>query len=126
MIAESNEPARTEAVSKHGLRDRLQLVLGSMSNAEIERLTGFNQETIRRYRRTGEMKAAFVTAVAIQLDVNADWLLTGRGTPDPAEDMKQRFIEQLRRLAISIEDPTGHSLGQPKAEMTHRRETNEK
>lgn len=61
------------------IRARLEFALGSLSNRSVALRTGYNTETVRRYRQTGNTKAAFIAKVAMEYGINADWLLTNRG-----------------------------------------------
>ncbi len=88
-----------------GIRSRLIQVLGTLSHNQVARTTGFHQETVRRYRATGSMKAEFVAALANHYSVNADWLLTARGAPEINSEYKQELAEQLRRIADSLDRP---------------------
>ncbi len=67
------------------LKHRLTIVLASKTNGTISKDTGFNPETIRRYRRTGRMPASFLIAVSQAYSIDAHWLFSG-------EDLKNESI----------------------------------
>lgn len=61
------------------LHDRLLAVLSDLSYRQIADLTGTNAETTRRYLQGATPSVEFLAAVCTKLDLNAEWLLTGRG-----------------------------------------------
>ena len=101
LPSDEHESAETSAI-----RQRLKQVLGRESNTSVAKRTGFHPETVRRYRLTGEMKSSFVAAVALQYEVNADWILTGRGSPKITLHDETMVAEYLRVLAAQLEQPS--------------------
>ncbi|MCA9294317.1 MAG: helix-turn-helix transcriptional regulator [Phycisphaerales bacterium] len=73
-----NEP-EAQAVWLGGLHTRLQLVLQGVSHNAVARTTGYNSETVRRYRTKTEPSARFVKRICEEYGVTPTWLLTGEG-----------------------------------------------
>lgn len=61
------------------LAQRLRDAVGSRSNRFVATITGYNEETVRRYLRDGGPSAEFLASVCREFGVSADWLLLGMG-----------------------------------------------
>ena len=61
------------------LAQRLRETVGARSNRFVATVTGYNEETVRRYLRDGGPSAEFLAAVCREFGVSADWLLLGIG-----------------------------------------------
>ena len=66
------------------LAQRLRDAVGSRSNRFVATITGYNEETVRRYLRDGGPSAEFLASVCREFGVSADWLLLGLGPMRPA------------------------------------------
>lgn len=108
------------------IRDRLGFALGSQSNRSVARRTGYNTETVRRYRQTGNTKATFIASVALAYGINADWLLTGRGVWNELNqvrnDVEQPDLnELLDQLVRSIESRAQGAGTSPSEQLSSTR-----
>ncbi len=65
------------------LAQRLRDAVGSRSNRFVATVTGYNEETVRRYLRDGGPSAEFLASVCREFGVSADWLLLGAGPMRP-------------------------------------------
>lgn len=65
------------------LAQRLRETVGARSNRFVATVTGYNEETVRRYLRDGGPSAEFLAAVCREFGVSADWLLLGIGPMRP-------------------------------------------
>lgn len=65
------------------LAQRLRDAVGSRSNRFVATVTGYNEETVRRYLRDGGPSAEFLASVCREFGVSADWLLLGAGQMRP-------------------------------------------
>ena len=64
------------------LHERLALIFEGATNRHVSNITGFNCETVRRYRSSHEPSAAFLVRVSTIWDVDLNWLLgSERGNP---------------------------------------------
>lgn len=61
------------------LAQRLREAVGARSNRFVATITGYNEETVRRYLRDGGPSAEFLAAVCRHFGVSAEWLLMGIG-----------------------------------------------
>lgn len=61
------------------LAQRLRDAVGSRSNRFVATVTGYNEETVRRYLRDGGPSAEFLASVCREFGVCAEWLLLGAG-----------------------------------------------
>lgn len=61
------------------LHDRLGAILADLNYRQVGDLTSTNAETARRYMTGAPPSVEFLAAVCTKLEVNAEWLLTGRG-----------------------------------------------
>lgn len=78
-LAKSFHPAKTHAVEKEALRQRLERCAGHLTFRAIAELTGHHPETVRRYMRGQRPSVPFVVRLCRQLDISPHWLLTGEG-----------------------------------------------
>lgn len=65
------------------LAQRLRDAVGSRSNRFVATVTGYNEETVRRYLRDGGPSAEFLASVCREFGVSAEWLLLGFGPMRP-------------------------------------------
>lgn len=76
-----------------GLHQRLHTVIGETSLRKLGSMTGHSPETIRRYLYGQAPSVEFVSALCGALELNAHWVLTGKGPPF-AGDIKQQALKQ--------------------------------
>src|SRR5262245_57647746 len=79
---------------------RLREVASGLSFGQIERMTGFNHETVRRYMQLGNPSAAFLRAFCVTFGVSADQMLLirpMRGRPRGRGAEARDRIRQARR-----------------------------
>src|SRR5262249_18269819 len=82
-----------------GLHDRLALVAGHLSYADLADRTGCNHETVRRYMRGGTPSITFVVSVSIAFDCSLNWLLLGSPPRAMSEVTRTHwFRSKARRL----------------------------
>jgi hypothetical protein len=79
---------------ERGLMKRMNQVRGSTTIRRLALRVGVHPETARRYLDTGRVPAAVVAAISRAFGVNGNWLLTGVGCPDPADEAK-RILESI-------------------------------
>lgn len=75
----------TFAVMQDGLHERLEAAVGKRSYRVIGEMTDQHPETVRRYLQGQHPSVEFVSALCTELDLNANWLLTGQGTMRASE-----------------------------------------
>ncbi|MCC6575689.1 MAG: helix-turn-helix transcriptional regulator [Planctomycetes bacterium] len=101
------------AADKSTLKQRLEMLRGHFSQAEIARKTGFSRNNISRYMRGRRMPLDFGTALASGLGVNPVWLLLGNGSPflaDVAADTG-RMAGDLLELVHAMQAVTRMRVG---------------
>lgn len=83
----------------HGetLHDRLSSVASGSTYRALGEMTNTHPETVRRYMQGQSPSVEFLGALCRTLEINADWLLTGRGP--------QR-TDQVRSHALRAANPT--------------------
>ena len=69
---------------------------------QVSELTGLNRETVRRAFRTGRPSHKLVEALCRNLDLDAQWLLTGEGLQSRSE---------TRRDLLQSASPRDHLEG---------------
>jgi hypothetical protein len=79
-----------------------------MTHRQLGELTGANHETVRRYMAGHSPSAEFLGAICSKLNVNGQWLLTGRGPMRTAEIRSHalseaRASELLSAMAATLE-----------------------
>lgn len=90
------------------LQQRLRAVAGHRSYREIGELTGTHPETVRRYMLGHTPSVEFLSAFSAALQVNGEWLLTGRG-PTQRGDIRAHALrdanpsELLSAVAATLE-----------------------
>ncbi|MDX2131302.1 MAG: helix-turn-helix transcriptional regulator [Planctomycetota bacterium] len=90
------------------LHQRLRAVTGHRSYREIAELTGTHPETVRRYMLGQSPSIEFISALSSALQVNGEWLLTGRG-PSGRGDIRAHALreanptELLNAVAATLE-----------------------
>lgn len=97
------------------LAQRLRDAVGSRSNRFIATVTGYNEETVRRYLRDGGPSAEFLASVCREFGVCADWLLLGVGPMRPANREAQPPA-----ASTAIGDFPGGSMGHALAPLPPR------
>ena len=83
-------------MSNSTLHDRLAIAAGSRTYKQLSDMTGTHPETVRRYMLGQSPSVDFLAALCNEMDLNAAWLLTGRGP---------MRLEDLRGSALSEADP---------------------
>ena len=73
--------AAGSGVREEELRERLRLVCGQLSQAEVARRTGSSQNNVSRYLRGTRIPLDFGSALVEGAGVNPSWLLAGQGKP---------------------------------------------
>ncbi|MBL8962597.1 MAG: helix-turn-helix transcriptional regulator [Phycisphaeraceae bacterium] len=73
------------------MHDRLLTAVGSRTYRHVGELTGTHPETVRRYLQGQAPSVEFVAALSKALNINADWILTGRG-PMKCEELKAHAL----------------------------------
>ena len=71
----------------------MRTVVGRMTYRALGETTDHNPETVRRYIQGQAPSADFLTALVSRFELNADWLLTGRG-PMKAADLKAAALAE--------------------------------
>ena len=90
------------------LAKRLKAALGSRSHRQVSLDTGFNAETVRRWRLGGKPSPAFLAAICNTYQIAPEWLITGGG-PMQSGDYSQTVLQKiptaeiLRELASRID-----------------------
>ncbi len=90
------------------LQQRLRAVAGHRSYREIGEMTGTHPETVRRYMLGQAPSVEFLSAFSAALQVNGEWLLTGRG-PTQRGDIRAHALreanpsELLSAVAATLE-----------------------
>ena len=87
---------------------RLRMVCESMRIAEVARRTGSHPETVRRYMSGHAASVSFLVRFCEVMDVSADWLLLGRGSPSALDAVQEQLArasaqELCAALAARIE-----------------------
>jgi transcriptional regulator with XRE-family HTH domain len=103
------------AMDESLLHARLRAASGPRTYRQISQLTGSNSETVRRYMLGQAPSVEFLSAFCTALNLNAEWLLTGRG-PMHRGDVKGHTLreanphellnavaETLERLLLRVE-----------------------
>ena len=67
------------SVKTTSLHDRLLLAAGHLTYAKLGAMTGVHPETVRRFMQGQTPKPEFLAELCLELGLNGDWLLTGRG-----------------------------------------------
>lgn len=86
------------------LHERMHKVAAGRSYKQLSDLTGTHPETVRRYMQGQAPSTDFLSQLCIALELNADWLLLGRGpmlAPEAIDD-DASHTEQLRSMHASI------------------------
>lgn len=78
-----------------GIHERVRAAAGERTNRVLADLTGASPETVRRYMSGQAPSVEFLSAFCCALDINGDWLLTGRG-PMKAVDVKHHALGEAR------------------------------
>lgn len=83
------------------LTNRVRMLVGDRSITDFARVLDLNHESVRRYiRRKTAPPAVFLLRIADRIDVDTDWLLTGRGRPE-REDLSDinttQLVDELQR-----------------------------
>lgn len=73
-ILNGNDTAEAE------IRARLVQLVAEFPQAEIARRTGTSRANVSRYLRTNRIPASFAARCVVDLGVNPEWLLTGKGS----------------------------------------------
>lgn len=73
------------------LHERLRIAAGSRTYRQLGDLTTTNHETVRRYMLGQAPSADFLAATCAALDINAQWLLVGRG-PMKGTDIRSHAL----------------------------------
>jgi len=90
-------------LDKHSVLDRIKLFYGLKGNADLSRFLGVAPNTITNWygRRSFDIDVIYTKCV----DVNLDWLLTGRGEMFRSElssiqrnDNQELLIEKIEKL----------------------------
>jgi hypothetical protein len=98
-------------VESDGLHERLLAAVGKRSYRVIGELTDQHPETVRRYLQGQHPSVEFVSALCTELDLNANWLLTGQG-PMRASEVRGQALdnadprELLSAVANALEQLT--------------------
>lgn len=98
-------------ISEHevtSLTCRVRMLVGDRSITDFARVLDLNHESVRRYiRRKTAPPAVFLLRIADRIDVDADWLLTGRSRPDGVDlsdiNTNQLVAELQRRSKLSVD-----------------------
>lgn len=91
MSRANAQPQATDDVEQHddalneGLRKRLEFVAQRHSQADIARKARTSRTNVNRYLKGNRIPGDFCAALALELDVNPIWLLTGEGAPYMAD-----------------------------------------
>lgn len=75
------------------LHERMHAVAGSMSYRALGDYTSQHPETVRRYMQGQAPSVEFLAALCSRFDLNAQWLLTGRG-PQKQSDAKAHALRE--------------------------------
>ena len=78
-----------------GIHERVRAAAGERTNRVLAELTGASSKTIRRYMAGQAPSVDFLCAFCKALDINGDWLLTGRG-PMKNVDVKHHALGEAR------------------------------
>lgn len=73
------------------MHDRILAAVGNRTYRHVGELTGTHPETVRRYLQGQSPSAEFIAALSTALNINADWILTGRG-PMKCEELKAHAL----------------------------------
>ncbi len=73
------------------MHERLLAAVGNRTYRHIGELTGTHPETVRRYLSGQSPSVEFIAAVSTALNINADWLISGRG-PMKCEELKAHAL----------------------------------
>ena len=82
------------------------------NNSKMAKILSTSEANIRNYRANREPKIEFLTRIAEYLEINYEWLLTGRGTMLKSEisekniDYKEKYIEALEKIITLQEELT--------------------
>ena len=95
-----------------GFHDRLRQAVGELSNRQLADLTGLPIASIRRTLDGGEPTTEVVQAFSLRMDLNADWLIFGRG-PMHASACRREALQQV---------PASDLIGSLAVEVRHRLE----
>lgn len=97
------------------LHTRLRAAAGPRTYRQIAQLTGSNSETVRRYMLGQAPSVEFLSAFCTTLNLNAEWLLTGRGPMHRGDvrghtlreanphELLNAVAETLERLLVRVE-----------------------
>lgn len=80
-------------VESTSLHERLKTAIGDRSLRHLAEVTGASPESIRRYLAGGPPSGDFLTRLCARLDLNGEWLLTGRG-PMRASEVKSHALRE--------------------------------
>jgi transcriptional regulator with XRE-family HTH domain len=95
------------------LHTRLNKAAAGRSYRHISDLTGIHPETVRRYMQGQAPSAEFLSRFCETLELNADWLLLGRGS------MRAAIIPSSNAAKDSTSDPV-HSIAASLERVTQR------
>ncbi|CAG0956104.1 hypothetical protein PHYC_00473 [Phycisphaerales bacterium] len=120
-------------MSDTSLQQRLRAAMGRRTNREIGEMTGTHPETVRRYLHGHPPRVEFLAAFCEGLQINGDWLLTGRGRmhrteirPRPDRNSTadaqleaaftaiERIIPRIERLEVALHRLEGRAEPRPR------------
>lgn len=99
---------RMSVVELTALHERLHAVIGGLTYRSLGERTKQHPETVRRYMQGQSPSVEFLSAVCRCYDVNAEWLLTGRGPIKQSQTRAHALREAnaselLSAIAASLE-----------------------
>lgn len=83
------------------IAERMQFVRGGRSYAHLASALGLHTETVRRQFITGRPGPELLSRMALHYGVNADWMLTGRGSSKWAPTLRPRDLS-VRELLLAL------------------------
>lgn len=83
--------------TENGLHQRMREVVGRRTYRSVAHLTNTNSETVRRYLQGQAPSVEFLSELCRALELNAHWLLTGKGP---------MLLSQSRQHALNEANPS--------------------
>ena len=86
-----------------GIFERIKEVLGAKNDTEVASALGIKQQSVTSARKRGKIPDGWITKIATDRSVSADWLLFGEGEKDRRDSqIKFRRNRSLEEIAAGF------------------------
>ena len=89
------------------MRERVRAVCEAMRSSSLAKVSGYSEESIRRYMTGHKPAVAFLARVCHAFQISLNWMMLGEGAslvhPGEACDQPGAMEEQLRALTVHLE-----------------------